>query len=395
MAIDLELLQRLSPEQGMAYLREQLAGGMDRVGEGVPITNYYADNPVGYYGEGGAWEGGGSDLRNVAVIPAGGDAPAYLAEFDRDGNFIGVGRQPGNSWWENEVFGVPIGALLPLAAAGTAAYFAPAAAGSGGISPGVMAGLETAVPGAGLTPGTVTLSAADLAAAGIGTETLPMLEMAATVGEGAAVPGLGTGTFGMNPATWTTPALAAMESSTLPALTAAGEGILGATIPSGAAITAATTGGGLLEGLLTGRNLASVAAGIYGAATSGDTRGGTTTATREPWAPAQPYLMGLLADNNTVLEHRKAMPWTDQYKAGTQNLANRADAFGASLPGLLGFVNQGMSQQPYQPQFMPQAMRPAAVTGAPAPVTDYFQTPTRSTYGAIDWNAMNPFLRRT
>jgi len=327
----------------MAYLREQLAGGMDRVGEGAPITNYYADNPVGYYGEGGAWEGGGSDLRNVAVIPAGGDSPAYLAEFDRDGNLTSVGRQPGNSWWENEVFGVPIGALLPLAAAGTAAYFAPAAAGSGGISPGVMAGLETAVPGAGLTPGTVTLSAADLAAAGIGTETLPMLEMAATVGEGAA----------------------------------------------------ATTGGGLLEGLLTGRNLASLAAAAYGAATSGDTRGGTTTATREPWAPAQPYLMGLLADNNTVLEHRKAMPWTDQYKAGTQNLANRADAFGASLPGLLGFVNQGMSQQPYQPQFMPQAMRPAAVTGAPAPVTDYFQTPTRSTYGAIDWNAMNPFLRRT
>lgn len=246
--LDLDYLKSLSPDAAQDYLTAQLQGGLgdyvpggegsgfgegavpgdpgyySNLGKGISVTQHYADNPVGYFGEGGAWEGGGSDLRRTAVIPDGRDGPAYLAEFGQDGKLTAVGRQPENSWYEHEVFGVPIGALLPLAGAAAGAYF-PGAVAAEGAAPIIQAsGTEALIGGTAAD----TLSVGGAGAGGAG-------------GVGTGFGQIGSGTFGMN-AAYTPAALAAAEAATLPVLTPAMTSLGYTALPGAAALGAGALG---------------------------------------------------------------------------------------------------------------------------------------------------------
>lgn len=85
---------------------------------------------------------------------------------------------------------------------------------------------------------------------------------------------------------------------------------------AGTAATAASGAKGLLDTLSTGAKVAGLAGGLISAATSKD---GTTTTTREPWAPMQPYL----------LDHAKSL--SDWYKANKGGSAE-TNALVANLP---------------------------------------------------------------
>lgn len=83
---------------------------------------------------------------------------------------------------------------------------------------------------------------------------------------------------------------------------------------------------------LVGGNWGSVVGGLLGAVGS---KGGTQTQERAPWAAAQPFLTGLLADADAARQQLKAQPFTPQqtaaYNAG-YDLTNQAR-------GLLGSAN--------------------------------------------------------
>ena len=234
MAIDYDFLKGLPKEQGYDYLRQMLSGGLGTYTpgtEGEGSGEAYIPGEAGYYANLGKgvptlpsyeWEGNevspwGPRTGTHAIIESSDPSRSYVAQFDPEGNFIDVGRQLADSWYDKEVMGVPLGAFLPLAGAAAGAYFPP--------------GMEGLVSGAG----------SEVALGGTAADTLGTT--AAGFGE------LGSGTFGMN-AAYTPATLAAAESAVLPTLTPAmtslgytalpgaaalGEGVLGLAAGPGAA----------------------------------------------------------------------------------------------------------------------------------------------------------------
>lgn len=236
--IDYNLLRMLPQEQAMAYLREKLAGGLGAYTPGEEGANgYYSglgqDISVipGYEGYVHMTEVDvpAPDARRnyTAVIPSGQEGRAYLAEFGPEGKLTGIGQQPKNSWWENEVFGVPIGALLPLAGAAAGAYFpGTELAAAEGAAPAFMQGASEAAVAGG--------PAGDVLAGGAG---------AGGAGAGATSGGfqLGSGLYGATPG-YTLPTLAAAEAATLPALTPAMTSLGYTALPGAAALGAGAAG---------------------------------------------------------------------------------------------------------------------------------------------------------
>ena len=136
---------------------------------------------------------------------------------------------------------------------------------------------------------------------------------------------------------------------------------------------AAATGGGLLETIggalkpigsaisglndFTGGNLGAIVGGLAGAAASKDT---TTSASKDPWAPAQPYLKDNLATNAAMQKYYQENPFSQEQKQAYQGLLNTnanglsnagnynqiAQNFMGSKRGLMGqmpTLNQGVT----------------------------------------------------
>lgn len=412
MAIDYELLRSLPVDQGLEYLRRELAGGRDALGPNQGYNPYYADNPLGVVGEGGRLEGSGQLSGYQAVVGSSADPTrAYTALFDPSGQLMNVGQQGADSWYDSEIAGVPLGAFLPLAAAAAGAYF-----------PG---SLESAA-GEGL----LSTSGSDVLMGGTGSDML------------TAAPGfdeLGTGTFGMN-AGYTPELLAAMEGSTLPVLTPGMTAAGYTALPSGAALGAMTPGlaaGAGAAGSMSfiDANLAANAAGTpsllgeflsgakswapvigaaIGAITSGDKQQ-TQSSSREPWAPAQPWLKQIVADGQAMGDFYKKTPFSEPQKAAYQNLFNDIGNYRQSIaPSLFELANN--LGRPYTPQLGNQLPGggTAPVTGTPSsldntdewrramltsgnrnawsqPERGMFSMGATSPYGQIDWTKLNPF----
>lgn len=152
MAVDLNYLKTLSPEQGQEYLRQMLAGGIDPNNLGASGINAY---------ESQAYLPGINSLADpyaktyTALMPSSTDQ-GYLAHFGSGGELAAVGMQPAPNWYEQEVFGIPIGAMLPFAAAGIGAAFPGTVAGeaaAGAATGAATGGANTALTGANIVAG--------------------------------------------------------------------------------------------------------------------------------------------------------------------------------------------------------------------------------------------------
>ena len=170
-------------------------------------------------------------------------------------------------------------------------------------------------------------------------------------------------------------------------------------------------------------SLIGAGAGLLGSQMSKNNAGGAGTTNKEPWAPAQQYLVDNLKKNADLQKFYEQNPFNAQQKAGYQNVFNDLDNFrNNTAPGLMGFANNAMTGSYQRPQLSrpgsagyggtPQnnqtpggllAMQPGS-GGGPFNVarTPPVQAPAGgvgpmpggllggSNFGQIDWNAMNP-----
>ena len=245
------------------------------------------------------------------------------------------------------------------AATAAAAYFGVNALGGlmgGGAAAGEAAGFS-GMGGAGSAAGAATPAATTAAgtAAGTGfTGSMAMPELAASMPSGV------TGFSSMIPAT-----PAAGTGYLTSAGMAGGAGLLGgATNASGALIGAGTATEGAAamaaaqpsflsrvgSALTDPSNLVSLLGAVGGAAAN--SRDSTTSATtnRDPWGPAQPYLLDNLATNAAAQEHYRARPFSDLQKQQYQGLFNNLANNQANMPAMMANANAfGQSKRGQMP----------------------------------------------
>lgn len=163
---------------------------------------------------------------------------------------------------------------------------------------------------------------------------------------------------------------------------AAGAGLLGGatdatgaligagTAPEGAAAMAAAQPSFLSRvgsALTDPSNLVSLLGAVGGAAASRDSTTSATT-NRDPWGPAQPYLLDNLATNAAAQEHYRARPFSDLQQQQYQGLFNSLANSQANVPGLLANASSfGQSSRGRMP-----AMR-GLLSGTQAPAIDWNQ----------------------
>lgn len=96
---------------------------------------------------------------------------------------------------------------------------------------------------------------------------------------------------------------------------------------------------GLLDFI--GNNAGSLLGGLFGAGASGDTKTGATQS-RDPWAPAQPFILKNLQNESDLQSAYQKNPFNAQQQAGYNNIFTDADHFRSSVaPGLMDFANRG------------------------------------------------------
>lgn len=175
----------------------------------------------------------------------------------------------------------PIGGMNPagltsgLTASGSEAYIASGGMGGGGL----LGGAGAALPGLSATSGTGGVSAAG------GDALLP----------GSLQSGLtGSATYGKTAADLAAMAESGMTTAEISAATGLSANEINSIASAGGAIgnigSTAATATPWLDKVLNPKNLLPVAGGLLAAANPG-AKPGSTTQTREPWAPMQPYLL--------------------------------------------------------------------------------------------------------
>lgn len=139
----------------------------------------------------------------------------------------------------------------------------------------------------------------------------------------------------------------------------------------------------LTGGLLDDKTGAGLVGSLLGAGASKDT---TTSMNRDPWAPAQPYILDNLKTGQQLQNFYKQNPWSPQQKTAYQNLFNGTDAFNQqTMPGLMALANKGVTTS-YPSQGLNRLNSTPVQSGAGP-----FAAPQTQAIGQIDWNAINPF----
>ena len=92
-------------------------------------------------------------------------------------------------------------------------------------------------------------------------------------------------------------------------------------------------------------NAGAIAGGLLGfLGNSGSSKANETTQTRDPWGPAQPYILRNLKDQQDLHEQYQKNPFNAQQQSGYNNLFADADNFRSNVaPGLMDFANRGMT----------------------------------------------------
>lgn len=89
--------------------------------------------------------------------------------------------------------------------------------------------------------------------------------------------------------------------------------------------------------------------GLLGSKAGGDQQQ-TATATKDPWAPAQPYMLDNLKNEASLQQYYQATPFNQQQTEGYSNLFGDIGNFRNNvMPGLMDFANKGMTSS-YQRQ---------------------------------------------
>jgi hypothetical protein len=239
-----------------------------------------------------------------------------------------------------------------------------------------MTGAQAAGMGtAGAAAGNGLLSAPTMAmpnavtAADLSMTAMPQVT-AASMGAGEAAAGAGAagGLLGNGGAGVST----AIDGSAGMSGAQAAQAATGATIGNGAmgGMSTPITGSGLLQtGSTLGniadavggvKNIGSVVGGLLGAASAKDT---TTSSSKDPWAPAQPYLLENLKQNAALQKQYMDNPFSDKQKQYFQNMDTDINNFRTNInPQMQAFAQQAMTGPGYQRQA--QAM-PQFQTGRP------------------------------
>ncbi len=111
-------------------------------------------------------------------------------------------------------------------------------------------------------------------------------------------------------------------------------------LPASAATAAGTGGGFDPSNLLSAKNAAGLLGAVAGAAGAKDQ---TQTTSRDPWAPAQPFLKGLLDQGQALQKQYTDTPFSDTQKMAYGNQAGLLNAINQAAPGLLGGMQQNAS----------------------------------------------------
>jgi hypothetical protein len=137
-----------------------------------------------------------------------------------------------------------------------------------------------------------------------------------------------------------------------------------------------------LGGSMDWTDLARLGLAAYGASQSRD---GSTTQSRDPWGPAQPFLLNQLNTGAQLQQQLQQQPFNAvQQQAMQQKLGLLNGLNGQAMPGLLSGLNT--MQQGYQRPGGPAARAPAFNFGGQGLLASMQSTP-------IDFAAMNPYRR--
>lgn len=135
--------------------------------------------------------------------------------------------------------------------------------------------------------------------------------------------------------------------------------------------------------------------GLLGSESSGSSTQ-QATQSRNPWEPAQPFLLKDLQTNQDLQDWYTQNPFNAQQQTGLQNTLGDANHFRANImPGLMDFANRGMTSS-YQRQTGGAPGSGGGYGGAVRPGgllqsgQGPFSAPTGGLFGAIDWKAMSP-----
>jgi len=87
----------------------------------------------------------------------------------------------------------------------------------------------------------------------------------------------------------------------------------------------------------------SIIGGLLGSKAGGDQQQ-TSTATKDPWAPAQPYMLDNLKNEAALQKYYQKTPFNQQQIEGYSNLFGDIGNFRDNVaPGLMDFANKGMT----------------------------------------------------
>lgn len=94
---------------------------------------------------------------------------------------------------------------------------------------------------------------------------------------------------------------------------------------------------------------------VLGALGSGDSGGGQQTVSKDPWAPAAPWLTSLIGQGQNMQGQYQAHPFNNLQQVGYGNLLQGNDYINQMTPGLLAQFSQPTGYDRNNPRAKPQA----------------------------------------
>ena len=130
----------------------------------------------------------------------------------------------------------------------------------------------------------------------------------------------------------------------------------------------------------------------------GDSGGGSQqTASKEPWAPVQPWLLENIDYGRGLQSHYQQNPFNQLQQTAYQNTFGDLDAFRNQMaPGLMNFANNLMGSSYNRSRAGTERSGLLGSQGYYGPyaqngrVNQVFSVPQGQTYGLLNWAALNP-----
>lgn len=152
--------------------------------------------------------------------------------------------------------------------------------------------------------------------------------------------------------------------------------------------------------------IGSAAVGVVGSAMLAPDGGQTSTASKEPWEDAAPWIRDNIATGQQLQQHYQQNPFNQIQQQGMQGLLSGYQHQNEQvIPGMLGFANRlmgtnyqrqptsgsgGLLSAPSQPVQQPAAQQPMQMQPQSAPM---FTPPPMQAQGPMDFNQLNPLYK--